>query len=165
MRQIEQNIDMEDWKTKLVEKFGSEDNVVSAWNKYVEENMETEPDNIKFYLNNAENIENIISNMSKEGIAKSIVRSSYNFYSSMDKYVYEFEDRFYSTDSIYLIISDDALKRFYDNSVLTKEERLNRLYETASNVLGNYSNRKITMDVFNDCCENIVKTLVKIMEQ
>ena len=54
---------MENWKIKLLEKFGSEDNVVSAWNKYVEENMETEPENIKFYPNNAENIENIISNI------------------------------------------------------------------------------------------------------
>lgn len=155
---------MENWKIKLEEKFGSEDNVVSAWNKYVEENMETETENIKFYFNNAENIEKIISNMSKEGIAISIARSSYDFYNSMDKYVYEFNDRLYSTDSIYSIISDDALKRFYENSVLTKEERLNRLYETASNVLGNYSNRTITMDVFNDCCENIVRTFVKIMK-
>ena len=155
---------MENWKIKLIEKFGSEDNVVSAWNKYVEENMETEPVSIKFYLNNAENVENIISNMSKEGIANSIVRNSHNFYSSMDKYVYEFSDRLYSTNSVFWLISDDALERFYDYSVLTKEERLNRLYETASNVLGNYSNRKITMDVFNDCCENIVRTFVKIMK-
>ena len=155
---------MENWKIKLVEKFGSEDNVVSAWNKYVEENMETEPASIKFYLNNAENIENIISNMSKEGIANSIVRNSHNFYSSMDKYVYEFSDRLYSTNSIFWLISDDALERFYNYSVLTKEERLNKLYETASNVLGNYSNRTITMDVFNDCCENIVRTFVKIMK-
>ena len=155
---------MENWKIKLIEKFGSEDNVVSAWNKYVEENMETEPASIKFYLNNAENIENIISNMSKEGIANSIVRNSHNFYSSMDKYVYEFSDRLYSTNSIFWLISDDALERFYNYSVLTKEERLNRLYETASNVLGNYSNRTITMDVFNDCCENIVRTFVKIMK-
>ena len=102
--------------------------------------------------------------MSKEGIAISIARSSYDFYNSMDKYVYEFGDRLYSIDSIYSIISDDALKRFYDYSVLTKEERLNRLYETASNVLGNYSNRTITMDVFNDCCENVVRTFVKIMK-
>ena len=155
---------MENWKIKLVEKFGSEDNVVSAWNKYVEENMETEPVSIKFYLNNAENIENIISNMSKEGIANSIVRNSHNFYSSMDKYVYEFSDRLYSTNSIFWLISDDALERFYNYSVLIKEERLNKLYETASNVLGNYSNRTITMDVFNDCCENIVRTFVKIMK-
>ena len=155
---------MENWKIKLAEKFGSEDNVVSAWNKYVEENMETETENIKFYFNNAENIENIISNMSKEGIAISIARSSYDFYNSMDKYVYEFSDRLYSTDSIYSIISDDALKRFYDNSVQTKEKRLNILYETASNVLDNYSNHKITMDVFNDCCESIVRTFVKIMK-
>ena len=155
---------MENWKTKLVEKFGSEDNVVSAWNKYVEENMETETENIKFYFNNAENIEKIISNMSKAGIAIFFARSSYDFYNSMDKYVYEFNDRLCSTDSIYSIISDDALKRFYENSVLTKEERLNKLYETASNVLGNYSNRTITMDVFNDCCENIVRTFVKIMK-
>ena len=155
---------MENWKIKLVEKFGSEDNVVSAWNKYVEENMETEPVSIKFYLNNAENIENIISNMSKEGIANSIVRNSHNFYSSMDKYVYEFSDRLYSTNSMFWLISDDALERFYNYSVLIKEERLNKLYETASNVLGNYSNRTITMDVFNDCCENIVRTFVKIMK-
>ena len=155
---------MENWKIKLIEKFGSEDNVVSAWNKYVEENMETEPVSIKFYLNNAENVENIISNMSKEGIANSIVLNNHNFYSPTDKYVYEFSDRLYSTNSVFWLISDDALERFYDYSVLTKEERLNRLYETASNVLGNYSNRKITMDVFNDCCENIVRTFVKIMK-
>ena len=155
---------MENWKIKLIEKFGSEDNVVFAWNKYVEENMETEPVSIKFYLNNAENVENIISNMSKEGIANSIVLNNHNFYSPTDKYVYEFSDRLYSTNSVFWLISDDALERFYDYSVLTKEERLNRLYETASNVLGNYSNRKITMDVFNDCCENIVRTFVKIMK-
>ena len=155
---------MENWKIKLIEKFGSEDNVVSAWNKYVEENMETEPVSIKFYLNNAENVENIISNMSKEGIANSIVLNNHNFYSPTDKYVYEFSDRLYSTNSVFWLISDDALERFYDYSVLTKEERLNRLYETASNVLVNYSNRKITMDVFNDCCENIVRTFVKIMK-
>ena len=155
---------MEKLRIKLEERFGSEDNVVSAWNEYVEDNMETETENIKFYLNDAENIANIISNMSKEGIAISIARSSYDFYNSMDKYVYEFSDRLYSTDSIYSIISYDALKRFYDYSVLTKEERLNKLYETASIVLGNYSNRTITMDVFNDCCENIVRTFVKIMK-
>lgn len=155
---------MENWKIKLVEKFGSEDNFVSAWNKYVEENMETEPVNIKFYLNDAENVENIISNMSKEGIANSIVLNNHNFYSPTDKYVYEFSDRLYSTNSVFWLISDDALERFYDYSVLTKEERLNRLYETATNVLGNYSNRTITMDVFNDCCENIVRTFVKIMK-
>ena len=155
---------MENWKIKLVEKFGGEDNVVSAWNKYVEENMETEPVSIKFYLNNAENVENIISNMSKEGIANSIVLNSHNFYSPTDKYVYEFSDRLYSTNSVFWLISDDALERFYENSVLTKEERLSKLYETASNVLDNYSNRKITMDVFDDCCENIVRTFVKIMK-
>ena len=155
---------MENWKIKLVEKFGSEDNVVSAWNKYVEENMETEPAGIKFYLNNAENVENIISNMSKEGIANSIVLNSHNFYSPTDKYAYEFSDRLYSTNSVFWLISDDALERFYENSVLTKEERLSKLYETASNVLDNYSNRKITMDVFDDCCENIVRTFVKIMK-
>ena len=102
--------------------------------------------------------------MSKEGIANSIVLNSHNFYSSTDKYAYEFSDRLYSTNSVFWLISDDALERFYDYSALTKEERLNRLYETASNVLGNYSNRTITMDVFNDCCENIVRTFVKIMK-
>lgn len=153
---------MEKLRIKLEERFGSEDNVVSAWNEYVEDNMETETENIKFYLNNAENIANIISNMSKEGIAKSIAQSSYACYNSMDRYVYEMSDRLYSTNSIYAVINQDALERFSANS--TKEERLKTLYETATNVLGNYSNRTITIDVFNDCCENIVMSFVKIME-
>ena len=153
---------MEKLRIKLEERFGSEDNVVSAWNEYVEDNMETETENIKFYLNNAENIANIISNMSKEGIAKSIAQSSYACYNSMDRYVYEMSDRLYSTNSIYAVINQDALERFSANS--TKEERLKTLYETATNVLGNYSNRTITIDVFNDCCENIVRSFVKIME-
>ena len=155
---------MERLKIKLEERFGSEDNVVSAWNKYVEENMETETENLKLYLNNAENIANIISNMSKEGIAKSIAQSSYAWYNSMDRYVYERSDRLYSTNSIYAVISQDALERFSAISNITKEERLKTLYETATNVLGNYSNRTITIDVFNDCCENIVRTFVKVME-
>lgn len=155
---------MEKLRIKLEERFGSEDNVVSAWNKYVEENMETETENIKLYCNNAENIANIISNMSKEGIAKSIAQSSYAWYNSMDRYVYERSDRLYSTNSIYAVISQDALERFSANSAITKEERLKTLYETATNVLGNYSNRTITLDVFNDCCENIVRSFVKIME-
>ena len=155
---------MENLRIKLEERFGSEDNVVSAWNKYVEENMETETENIKLYCNNAENIANIISNMSKEGIAKSIAQSSYAWYNSMDRYVYERSDRLYSTNSIYAVISQDALERFSATSNITKEERLKTLYETATNVLGNYSNRTITIDVFNDCCENIVRSFVKIME-
>ena len=153
---------MEKLRIKLEERFGSEDNVVSAWNEYVEDNMETETENIKFYLNNAENIANIISNMSKEGIAKSIAQSSYACYNSMDRYIYEMADRLYSTNSIYAVINQDALERFSANS--TKEERLKTLYETATNVLANYSNRTITIDVFNDCCENIVRSFVKIME-
>ena len=155
---------MEKLRIKLVERFGSEDNVVSAWNEYVEDNMETETENLKLYLNNAENIANIISNMSKEGIAKSIAQSSYAWYNSMDRYVYERSDRLYSTNSIYAVISQDALERFSATSNITKEERLKTLYETATNVLGNYSNRTITIDVFNDCCENIVRSFVKIME-
>lgn len=155
---------MERLKIKLVERFGSEDNVVSAWNEYVEDNMETETENIKFYLNNAENIASIISNMSKEGVAKSIAQSSYACYNSMDRYIYEMADRLYSTNSIYAVISQDALERFSVSSDITKEEKLKTLYETATNVLGNYSNRTITLDVFNDCCENIVRAFVKIME-
>ena len=155
---------MEKLRIKLEERFGSVDNVVSAWNEYVEDNMETETENIKFYRNNAENIANIISNMSKEGIAKSIAQSSYACYNSMDRYVYEMSDRLYSTNSIYAVISQDALERFSVSSDITKEERLKTLYETATNVLGNYSNRTITIDVFNDCCENIVRSFVKIME-
>ena len=155
---------MEKLRIKLEERFGSEDNVVSAWNEYVEDNMETETENIKFYLNNAENIANIISNMSKEGIAKSIAQSSYACYNSMDRYVYEMSDRLYSTNSIYAVINQDALERFSVSSDTTKEEKLKTLYETATNVLANYSNRTITIDVFNDCCENIVRSFVKIME-
>ena len=155
---------MERLRIKLEERFGSEDNVVSAWNEYVEDNMETETENIKFYLNNAENIGNLIFNMSHEGIAKSIAQSSYACYNSMDRYVYEMSDRLYSTNSIYAVISQDALERFSANSAITKEEKLKTLYETATNVLGNYSNRTITIDVFNDCCENIVRSFVKIME-
>lgn len=155
---------MERLKIKLEEKFGSEDNVISAWNEYVEDNMETETENLKLYLNNAENIANIISNMSKEGIAKSIAQSSYAWYNSMDRYVYEKNDRLYSTNSIYAVINQDALERFSNHSAITKEERLKTLYETAANVLGNYSNRTITINVFNDCCENIVRSFVKIME-
>lgn len=155
---------MEKLRIKLEERFGSEDNVVSAWNEYVEDNMETETENIKFYLNNEENIGNLIFNMSHEGIAKSIAQSSYACYNSMDRYVYEMSDRLYSTNSIYAVINKDALERFSANSVITKEEKLKTLYETATNVLGNYSNRTITIDVFNDCCENIVRSFVKIME-
>ena len=155
---------MEKLRIKLEERFGSEDNVVSAWNEYVEDNMETETENIKFYLNDAENIANIISNMSKEGIAKSIAQSSYACYNSMDRYVYEMGDRLYSTNSIYAVINQDALERFSVSSDIIKKEKLKILYESATNVLGNYSNRKITIDVFNDCCENIVRTFVKIME-
>lgn len=155
---------MEKLRIKLEERFGSEDNVVSAWNEYVEDNMETETENIKFYLNNEENIGNLIFNMSHEGIAKSIAQSSYACYNSMDRYVYEMSDRLYSTNSIYAVINKDALERFSANSAITKEEKLKTLYETATNVLGNYSNRTITIDVFNDCCENIVRSFVKIME-
>lgn len=42
---------MEKLRIKLEKRFGSEDNVVSAWNEYVEDNMETETENIKFWKN------------------------------------------------------------------------------------------------------------------
>ncbi|MBO5958039.1 MAG: hypothetical protein J6Q39_10850 [Bacteroidales bacterium] len=155
---------MEKLRIKLVERFGSEDNVVSAWNEYVEYNMETETENIKFYLNNAENIANIISNMSKEGIAKSIAQSSYACYNSMDRYVYEMSDRLYSTNSIYAVISNDALERFSVSSDITKEEKLKTLYESARNVLNNYDGYAINETIFRDCCENIVRKFVEIMK-
>ena len=155
---------MEKLRIKLVERFGSEDNVVSAWNEYVEDNMETETENIKFYLNDAENIANIISNMSKEGIAKSIAQSSYACYNSMDRYVYEMSDRLYSTNSIYAVISNDALERFSVSSDITKEEKLKTLYESARNVLNNYDGYAINETIFRDCCENIVRKFVEIMK-
>ena len=150
-------------KEKL-EFIANEDELVRKWNEYVEDNMETETENIKLYLNDKRNILNILSNMSQEGIAESIAQSSFACYNSMDRYVYEMGDRLYSTNSIYAVINQDALERFSANSAITKEEKLKTLYETATNVLGNYSNRTITIDVFNDCCENIVRSFVKIME-
>ena len=150
-------------KEKL-EFIANEDELVRKWNEYVEDNMETETENIKLYLNDKRNILNILSNMSQEGIAESIAQSSFACYNSMDRYVYEMGDRLYSTNSIYAVINQDALERFSSNSAITKEEKLKTLYETATNVLGNYSNRIITIDVFNDCCENIVRSFVKIME-
>lgn len=142
----------------------NEDKLVRMWNEYVEENMETETENIKLYLNNKSNILDILSNMSQDGIAESIAQSSYACYNSMDRYVYEMSDRLYSTNSIFATINTDALERFYTYLQKPKEDKLKELYETAINVLGNYSNRTITMDVFNDCCENIVRSFIKIME-
>ena len=101
----------------------NEEELVKMWNKYVEENMETETENIKLYLNDAENIANIISNMSKEGIANSIAQSCYVFYNPMEKYVYEMGDRLYSTNSMFPIINTYALERFcaYLQAHLTKK--------------------------------------------
>ena len=155
---------MEKLRIKLEERFGSEDNVVSAWNEYVEDNMETETENIKFYLNDAENIANIISNMSKEGIAKSIAQSSYACYNSMDRYVYEMSDRLYSTNSMFATIDTDALERFYAYLQTPKEDRLKELYESARNVLNNYELYAINENIFRDCCEDIVREFVKIMK-
>ena len=155
---------MEKLRIKLEERFGSEDNVVSAWNEYVEDNMETETENIKFYLNDAENIANIISNMSKEGIAKSIAQSSYACYNSMDRYVYEMSDRLYSTNSMFATIETDALERFYAYLQTPKEDRLKDLYESARNVLNNYDGYAINENIFRDCCEDIVRKFVEIMK-
>lgn len=154
---------LEQIKEKL-ELIANGDELVRMWNNYVEENMETEYENVKFYLNDKSNILNILSNMSKEGIAESIAQSSYACYNSMDRYVYEMSDRLYSTNSIFATIETDALERFYAYLQTSKEDRLKELYVSATNVLGNYNNRTITMDVFNDCCENIVRAFVKIME-
>lgn len=106
-------------KNKL-ESFASEDELVRMWNVYVEENMGTEIENIKLYLNDKENILNIISNLSQEGIAYSFLESSYACYNSMDRYVYELSDRLYSTNSMFATIDTDALERFY--SYLTKNK-------------------------------------------
>ena len=49
-------------KEKL-EFIANEDELVRKWNEYVEDNMETETENIKLYLNDKRNILNILSNM------------------------------------------------------------------------------------------------------
>ena len=153
---------LEQIKEKL-ESIANEDELVRKWNEYVEENMETETENIKLYLNNKSSILDILSNMSQEGIAESIAQSSYACYNSMDRYVYELGDRLYSTNSMFATIDTDALERFYAYLQKPKESRLKELYATASNVLNNYECYSISEDIFHDCCEDIVRKFIKIM--
>lgn len=154
---------LEQIKEKL-ELIAKGDELVRKWNEYVEENMETECENVKFYLNDKSNILNILSNMSQEGIAESIAQSSYACYNSMDRYVYEMSDRLYSTNSIFATLNIDALERFYAYLQEPKENRLKELYETAKNVLNNYELYSINENIFRDCCEDIVRKFIKIME-
>lgn len=154
---------LEQIKEKL-ELIANEDELVRKWNEYVEDNMETETENIKLYLNDKRNILNILSNMSQEGIAESIAQSSFACYNSMDRYVYEMSDRLYSTNSMFATIETDALERFYAYLQTPKEDRLKDLYESARNVLNNYDGYAINENIFRDCCEDIVRSFVKIME-
>lgn len=154
---------LEQIKEKL-ELIAKGDELVRKWNDYVEENMETEYENVKFYLNEKNNILNILSNMSQEGIAESIAQSSFACYNSMDRYVYEMSDRLYSTNSIFTTLHTDALERFYAYLLEPKEGRLKELYETAKNVVNNYEFYSINETIFRDCCEDIVRKFIKIME-
>lgn len=97
-------------KNKL-ECVASEDELVKMWNVYVSKNSETITDYLTIYLNTADNLAMIMSWMSKEGIAKSLLNGVYD---SRDRYIYECADRLYTANSIFAIISTEGLERFYD---------------------------------------------------
>ena len=97
-------------KNKL-ECVASEDELVEMWNKYVAENRETLTENITIYLNTTDNLAIMMTWMSKEGMAKSILNGNYD---SRDRYIYECADRLYTANSMFAIISTEELERFYD---------------------------------------------------
>ena len=97
-------------KNKL-ECVASEDELVKMWNEYVAKNRETMKENITIYLNTADNLAMFMSWMSAEGIAKSFHNGNYD---SRDRYIYEWRDRLFTTNSMFAIISTEELERFYD---------------------------------------------------
>lgn len=94
-----------------LECFAHEDELVKMWNEYVAKNRETITENITIYLNDADNLASMMSWLSKEGVAKSILNGNYD---SRDRYIYECADRLYTANSMFAIISTEELERFYD---------------------------------------------------
>ena len=93
-----------------LECFAHEDELVKMWNEYVAKNRETITENITIYLNDADNLASMMSWLSKEGVAKSILNGNYD---SRDRYIYECADRLYTANSMFAIISTEELERFY----------------------------------------------------
>ena len=92
----------EDYKKTLLNLLGDEESVRLEWNKYVEENLETETMS-KIYLNNEETLCNyIFPYMSSANIAESLFSKEYN---ATDKYIYEWEGGFRSCNTIFGVIN------------------------------------------------------------
>ena len=94
-----------------LECFAHEDELVKMWNEYVAKNRETITENITIYLNDADNLASMMSWLSKEGVAKSILNGNYD---SRDRYIYECADRLFTANSMFAIISTEELERFYN---------------------------------------------------
>lgn len=112
------DMDYEMIKDKL-ECVASEDELVEMWNEYVAKNRETLYENITIYLNTADNLAMFMTWMSKEGMADSFLNGNYD---SRDRYIYEWDDRLYTANSMFAIISTEGLVRFYDYISPAKKE-------------------------------------------
>ena len=97
-----------------LECFAHEDELVEMWNKYVAENRETLYENITIYLNTADNLAMFMTWMSKEGMANSFFNGNYD---SRDRYLYEYDDKLFTANSMFAIISTEGLERFYDDYI------------------------------------------------
>ena len=148
----------EDYKKALLDLLGDEESVRLEWNKYVEENMETET-MPKIYLNNEESMCNyIFPYMSSENIAKSLFSKEYD---ATDKYIYEWNGGFRSFNTIfgvinlvnlYQYVADNRLKVIADMLDWAKELKAD--YDVASET--------DTLLVFADSSANFLDRFIEV---
>lgn len=150
---------MEKIKNDLLTILGSEEQIRLAWNEYVDRNFETETQP-KIYLNNVGNLNELLTYISKDGVANTL------FYGSMDKshkYIYESNDRLYSTDTIFGVIN---LYKLYQHICSIKITKLCELVEDAKRLKKKYYS--CSTDEFGDFADDsadFIDNFVKIMEE
>lgn len=126
-------LEFEKLKTTLESMLGSEENVRIAWNEYRERNIETETQP-PIYLNNHNNVEYLLNYMSTDGIAQSMLNGEFD---SAEKYVYEFNGRLKTTNSVYGIIN---LLKLYQYVIGKRLAKLSDLFIRAKELKGLYNN-------------------------
>ena len=150
-------LEFEKLKTTLESMLGSEENVRIVWNEYQEKNIETETQP-PIFLNNHNNVEYLLNYMSTDGIAQSMLNGEFD---SAEKYVYEFDGRLKTTNSVYGIINLYKLYQYVINKRLAK---LSDLFIRAKELKGLYDNASVEelcifADESADFLDSFIETL------
>jgi hypothetical protein len=151
-------LEFERLKNTLESMLGSEENVRIAWNEYQEKNIETETQP-PIYHNNHNNVEYLLNYMSTDGIAQSMLNGEFD---SAEKYVYEFNGRLKTTNSVYGIIN---LYKLYQYVINKKLAKLSDLFIRAKELKGLYDNAsREELLIFADESADFLDSFIKILK-